>query len=42
MHLADESMYRVKSRWTEPMEVFPQAPTPARRRDDKPKRRTAN
>lgn len=42
MHLADESMYRVKSRWTDPMEVFPRAPTPARRRDDKSKRRTAN
>jgi diguanylate cyclase (GGDEF)-like protein len=42
MHLADESMYRVKSRSTDPMEVFPRAPTPARRRDDRSKRRTAN
>jgi diguanylate cyclase (GGDEF)-like protein len=41
MHLADESMYRVKSRWTDPMEAFPQTPTPARRRDDKSKKRAA-
>jgi len=41
MHLADESMYRVKSRWTDPMEAFPRAPTPARRREDKSKKRAA-
>jgi diguanylate cyclase (GGDEF)-like protein len=39
MHLADESMYRVKSRVADPVGVLPRVPTPARRRDDKHKRR---
>ena len=41
MHLADESMYRVKSRWTHALEVHRRGPPPipARRRDDKSKKR---
>jgi diguanylate cyclase len=39
MHLADESMYRAKSRWVAPTETPERAPIPARRYDDKFKRR---
>jgi diguanylate cyclase (GGDEF)-like protein len=41
MRLADESMYRAKSRGTDPLEMLDGAPasTPTRRRDDKSKRR---
>jgi diguanylate cyclase (GGDEF)-like protein len=39
MRLADESMYRVKSRWTHPAEILQRVSQPARRRDDKSKKR---
>jgi len=41
MQLADESMYRVKARWRDPLDILHGAPaaTPTRRRDDKSKRR---
>jgi diguanylate cyclase (GGDEF)-like protein len=41
MQLADESMYRVKSRYTDPLKMLhgARAATPTRRRDDKSKRR---
>jgi diguanylate cyclase (GGDEF)-like protein len=37
LHLADESMYRAKSRWSDPLEGL--RTTPTRRRDDKTRRR---
>lgn len=39
MRLADESMYRAKSRWTNPAEILQRVSPPARRRDDKSKKR---
>jgi GGDEF domain-containing protein len=41
MQLADESMYRTKSRWTRSLELLERVQPPARRRDDKPKKRQA-
>ena len=38
---ADESMYRAKARWTDRAAMLERFPAPARRRDDKPKRRVA-
>ena len=40
LELADESMYRVKMHAEDPLRILPAVPTPARRRDDKVKRRT--
>jgi diguanylate cyclase (GGDEF)-like protein len=40
LHLADESMYREKSRFADPLEMPVEPPAPTRRRDDKFRRRT--
>ncbi len=44
MHLADESMYRIKSRWTSALEIHRRRPpsTPTRRREDKSKKRASS